>query len=849
MTIFKAKRAIVVHDPQDGSCVATHLTRYMRIVSPSFLEENENEDAAIESKRKRNKRSRSKQKIHVPNKYDNTVCDLNKNKEASTQNTVEERVSDKQAKVRVLDTELGTRENKGDGGMVENSTGEVVLEKGKEIDQISYAKMITANSDDVDKTLCYIPTTIAKDGSDVAIFDEELFNNENGMDQVLKNSPWLVGGRPLLVQKGSPDVYFEKAETDIVPLWIKMFDIPLEAWSTKGISTLASSLGEPIVMDDMIAQMYKYGKGRIGYARVLVEVSAKKEFKKVIDVHYKNKDGMIEELVKMREEKRNDNKKLFDDFVAVRNQTKRHTYRDSKYQNNVRKYDKVQGWNRQGKGNDKQEYRPKPNNINTTQAKVHNGPVGEERTINTADNDTIAQESNKSSNKYAMLEDLGENVGCDIDVSQKKEVEYFINQKLQPTPFETSKWSYKIVKYFKDKWEEMKDSIEIDDEEEVMEDTCQTGKSVYENKIAFNMKMCPKGCRIIVGWNPNDVNVDVISMSWQVMFCLIEVIQQKIKLYCSFVYAANHGKERQSLWVDFERQKSVTNKHPWVLLGDFNVTLSPNKHFVSGSNISKDMYEFQDCVNMIKVEDLCSSEEAADMIVEVTNEKIKKAIFDIADIKAPGPDGFTACFFKKAWNMIDNILITQELLRGYNRKNGPKRCDLKINLQKAYDTVNWSFLRSILHLFGFHSVMVEWIMVCITNVAFSINVNGSPHGYFRGARGLRQGDPISSYLFTLVMKVLNLLMKKNTHENSDFRFHYGCKELKITHLCFADDYMMFCYSDVKSIKIVKRTIEEFFKYSGLHPNMGKSTIFFGSISDQLGQEILIIIPFQMGNFQ
>ncbi|GJX53395.1 RNA-directed DNA polymerase, eukaryota, reverse transcriptase zinc-binding domain protein [Tanacetum coccineum] len=461
--------------------------------------------------------SRSKRKIRVPNKYDNTICDLNKNKEASTQNTVEQSISDEQAEVRVSDTELGTKENKGDEGMVENSTGEngeaMTSSNVSDTVKVSYAKMITANSADVDKTLCYIPTTIFEDGSDVAIFDEELvssgsakwkltvcgyfvgakmnfyelrynlrkmwgryglcemfstsndvycfkFNNENGMDQVLENSPWLVGGRPLLVQKWSPDVCFEKAEPDTIPLWIKKFDIPLEASSTKGISTLVSSL---------------------------VEVSAKKEFKEVIDVHYKNKDGMImrikkikveyswkpakcthcnvfghtlckirkrteEELAKMQEEKRNDNKKLSDDFVT-------------------------------GKGNDKQEYKPKPNSSNTTQAKVPNGIVGEESTMNTADNDTIAQVSNRSSNKYVVLEDLGENVGCDIDVSQKKEVEYFVNQKLQPTPFETSKWSHKMVKYFKDKWEEMKDSIEIDDEEEVIEDTGQIGKSMYENEI------------------------------------------------------------------------------------------------------------------------------------------------------------------------------------------------------------------------------------------------------------------------------------------------------------------------------------------------------------------------------
>ncbi|PWA49443.1 hypothetical protein CTI12_AA482340 [Artemisia annua] len=85
----------------------------------------------------------------------------------------------------------------------------------------------------------------------------------------------MVGGRPLIVHKWNPDVSFEKKEPESVPLWIKMYDIPLEAWTVQGISTLASYLGKPIMMDDMTAQMCQYGKGRIGYGRVLVEVQAK----------------------------------------------------------------------------------------------------------------------------------------------------------------------------------------------------------------------------------------------------------------------------------------------------------------------------------------------------------------------------------------------------------------------------------------------------------------------------------------------------------------------------------------------------------------------------------------------
>ncbi|GJY76267.1 RNA-directed DNA polymerase, eukaryota, reverse transcriptase zinc-binding domain protein [Tanacetum coccineum] len=117
--------------------------------------------------------------------------------------------------------------------------------------------------------------------------------------------------------------------------------------------------------------------------------------------------------------------------------------------------------------------------------------------------------------------------------------------------------------------------------------------------------------------------------------------------------------------------------------------------------------------------------------------------------------------------------------------------------------------------------MIKWIITCITTSSFSVGVNGSFYGYFKGARGLRQGYPIYSYLFTLVMEILNLLMKKNTQENSGFRFHHGCKELNITHLCFPDDLMAFCYGDVKSVRIVKETVEEFNKYSGLVPLLAK----------------------------
>ncbi|GJZ81199.1 RNA-directed DNA polymerase, eukaryota, reverse transcriptase zinc-binding domain protein [Tanacetum coccineum] len=229
--------------------------------------------------------------------------------------------------------------------------------------------------------------------------------------------------------------------------------------------------------------------------------------------------------------------------------------------------------------------------------------------------------------------------------------------------------------------------------------------------------------------------------------------------------------------------------------------------------------------------------EAECMSKEVTEAEIKKALFDIEDNKAPGPNGRA---------ITDNILLTQELLRGYNSKNDPKRCYLKIDIQKAYDTVSWSFLEEILHNYGFPESTIKWIMVCISTPKFTVCVNGERLGYFKGGRGLRQGDPISPYLFTLLMEVLNIFIKDEIAKERNFKYHYGCKKLKINHLCFADDLLMLCHGDSISISTIKRGLEKFSKVSGLHPNMNKITMFCSSLSEEEKEVFLNILPFKIG---
>ncbi|GJZ56000.1 RNA-directed DNA polymerase, eukaryota, reverse transcriptase zinc-binding domain protein [Tanacetum coccineum] len=195
----------------------------------------------------------------------------------------------------------------------------------------------------------------------------------------------------------------------------------------------------------------------------------------------------------------------------------------------------------------------------------------------------------------------------------------------------------------------------------------------------------------------------------------------------------------------------------------------------------------------------------------------------------------------------DNILLAQEFMQGYHRVKIAKNCAFKIDVQKAYDTVSWDFLEFCLREFGFHPVMVHWIMVCLKTASFSVCVNGESKGFFKARRGLRQGDLISPYLFTLVMEVLNLMVKRQIRNDKRFRYHFGCGKLKIKSLCFADDLLMLCHGDMISASILRRGLDEFSMSSGLYPSEAKSEAFFFGLTPEVKDEIKLVMPFREGS--
>ncbi|GKC90120.1 RNA-directed DNA polymerase, eukaryota, reverse transcriptase zinc-binding domain protein, partial [Tanacetum coccineum] len=114
--------------------------------------------------------------------------------------------------------------------------------------------------------------------------------------------------------------------------------------------------------------------------------------------------------------------------------------------------------------------------------------------------------------------------------------------------------------------------------------------------------------------------------------------------------------------------------------------------------------------------------------------------------------------------------------------------------------------------------------------------------FFKAKRGLRQGDPVSPYLFTIIMEVFNLMIKRQISLDKRFKYYWGCKEMGITHLCFVDDLMLLCHANKNSASILRRALDEFSHTSGLYPSMIKSTVYFGNVPNDVKCSILMFLP-------
>lgn len=195
--------------------------------------------------------------------------------------------------------------------------------------------------------------------------------------------------------------------------------------------------------------------------------------------------------------------------------------------------------------------------------------------------------------------------------------------------------------------------------------------------------------------------------------------------------------------------------------------------------------------------------------------------------------------------LVENVLLATKLVSGYNWKKISKRCMLKIDLQKAFDTIDWDFILFTLEALDFPPMFINLINQCLTTTQFSVAINGESCRYFKGTRGLRQGDPLPPYLFVLALEVFSQLLR-NIYTDGSIGYHPQTSELQTTHLSFADDLMIFSDGTENSVKCIAETLEDFALWSGLRMNKSKTELYTAGLNN--GETLNISrLGFNMGS--
>ncbi|GJU50878.1 zinc finger, CCHC-type containing protein [Tanacetum coccineum] len=262
------------------------------------------------------------------------------------------------------------------------------------------------------------------------------------------------------------------------------------------------------------------------------------------------------------------------------------------------------------------------------------------------------------------------------------------------------------------------------------------------------------------------------------------------------------------------------------------------------------------------------------------------AVWDCGSDKSPGPNGFTFKFLKKHWDLIQNDVFAfvkdfetssfiprgcnysfitlvpkvddplvislvvgdtqMAFIKGRQIIDGPMMVNeiitwakkhkkrflfLKVDFEKAFDSLSWSFLISIMGQVGFSIKWRTWIRACLESAFASVLVNGFPTKEFKLEKGLRQGDPLSPFLFILAMEAFSVAILEATNNNIFHGVKVGKDKINISHLQFADDALILGDWSLPNAKNLSRILTCFHLASCLKVNFNKSKLFGIRVTD------------------
>jgi len=198
------------------------------------------------------------------------------------------------------------------------------------------------------------------------------------------------------------------------------------------------------------------------------------------------------------------------------------------------------------------------------------------------------------------------------------------------------------------------------------------------------------------------------------------------------------------------------------------------------------------------------------IVAKILSRRLKKVLHKVIDVRHSA--------FLEGRGIMDSVLVANEVLEDIKRRKS-SCIFFKVDYEKAYDSIDWSFLFYMLERLGFCGRWVGWIRACLESSSVSVLVNGSPTQEFKPRKGVRQGDPLAPFLFLVVAEglagVVRMAIEKDLLESLEI----GGRLTKVNMLQFADDTLFLCKASAQSVFVIKAILICFELAFGLKVNL------------------------------